>query len=252
MPRKSEERRGPLVLSEKEHDAALRLVDDLERRIRASHRVGGGAAPQPASRLAEAHAAVAEALARDAAGSPSALWQGEAGEALSVLLAELIEAGRAVTLEAAEYPAFYRSLVAGEVVRPRFGLHPRLFIWGPLEARLQQPDLVILGSLNEGVWPRPEEAGPWLNRPMRASLGLAPPERRIGLSAHDFAQGARRKRGLSHPRAQSGWRADRAVALAAAAARMWSRRPASRPSSRPPSAGSRGRASATPRRHSIR
>ena len=105
-----------------------------------------------------------------------------------MLLAELIEDGRAITLEPAEYPEFYRSLVAGEAVRPRLGLHPRLFIWGPLEARLQQPDLVILGSLNEGVWPRPEEAGPWLSRPMRASLKLPPPERRIGLSAHDFAQ----------------------------------------------------------------
>ena len=73
-------------------------------------------------------------------------------------------------------------------MRPRAALHPRLFIWGPLEARLQQPDLVILGSLNEGVWPRHQEAGPWLSRPMRGKLGLTPPERRIGLSAHDFAQ----------------------------------------------------------------
>jgi ATP-dependent helicase/nuclease subunit B len=185
---KSEDRRGPLVLSEKEHGAALRLVDNLEAAFASLALLAAEKLPQPASRLAEAHAAVAEALARDTSGSPSGLWQGEAGEALSVLLAELIDAGRAVTLAADEYPAFYRSLVAGEVVRPRVGLHPRLFIWGPLEARLQQPDLVILGSLNEGVWPRPEEAGPWLNRPMRASLGLAPPERRIGLSAHDFAQ----------------------------------------------------------------
>ncbi len=67
--------------------------------------------------------------------------------------------------------------------------HPRLFIWGPLEARLQQPDIVILGSLNEGMWPRQPESGPWLSRPLRESLGLPPPERRLGLSAHDFAQG---------------------------------------------------------------
>src|SRR4030095_15445698 len=81
-----------------------------------------------------------------------------------------------------------RSLVAGEAVRPLLGLHPRLFIWGPLEARLQQPDLVILGSLHEGVWPRPEAAGPCLSRPMREKLNLPPPERRTGLSAHDFTQ----------------------------------------------------------------
>ena len=39
------------------------------------------------------------------------------------------------------------------VVRPRFGRHPRLAIWGLLEARLQQADLVVLGGLNEGIWP---------------------------------------------------------------------------------------------------
>jgi ATP-dependent helicase/nuclease subunit B len=117
------------------------------------------------------------------------------------------DAGHGLALTAADYPPFYRRLVAGEVVRPRTALHPRLFIWGPLEARLQQPDLVILGSLNEGVWPRHQEAGPWLSRPMREKLGLSPPERRIGLAAHDFAQ-ALGTRGLS-PRARTKWTACR-------------------------------------------
>ncbi|HET9935638.1 MAG TPA: double-strand break repair protein AddB [Methyloceanibacter sp.] len=183
---KNEDRRGSLRLSEREHDAALKLVADLKAAFTPATALAAGLTT--ASRLAEAHAAVAEALARDTAGSSAALWQGDAGEALSVLLAELIEEGRAVTLKPDEYPEFYRSLVAGEAVRALLGLHPRLFIWGPLEARLQQPDLVILGSLNEGVWPRPEEAGPWLSRPMRDKLKLPPPERRIGLSAHDFTQ----------------------------------------------------------------
>ena len=93
-------------------------------------------------------------------GSSSRLWQGDAGEALTTLLAELIEAGDGLAIEPRSYPPFYRSLLAGEVVRPAYPAHPRLFIWGPLEARLQQPDVVILGSLNEGVWPRPQEAGP--------------------------------------------------------------------------------------------
>jgi double-strand break repair protein AddB len=139
--------------------------------------------------LTRAHVEAAQALAHDADGSYAALWQDEAGEALSVLLTEMIEAGASVDMEAIDYPPFYRSLLAGEVVRSRRAAHPRLFIWGPLEARMQQPDMVILGSLNEGVWPRPQEAGPWLSRPMRQSLGLAPPERFTGLSAHDFAQG---------------------------------------------------------------
>jgi ATP-dependent helicase/nuclease subunit B len=183
---RAEGKRGPLALTEEEHQAALRLIDDLEAAFAPLTALGKSSVP--ATRLAQAQAATAEALARDAGGSSSGLWQGDAGEALSVLLAELIEGGQSLTLAAADYPPFYRSLLAGQVVRPRAALHPRLFIWGPLEARLQQPDVVILGSLNEGVWPRPQEAGPWLSRPMRETLGLPPPEDFIGRSAHDFAQ----------------------------------------------------------------
>jgi ATP-dependent helicase/nuclease subunit B len=72
-------------------------------------------------------------------------------------------------------------------VRPPYSRHPRLAILGPLEARLQDFDLVILGSLNEGTWPAEASTDPWLSRPMRADLGLEPPERRTGLAAHDFA-----------------------------------------------------------------
>src|SRR5262245_13188167 len=143
---RNEERHGSLRLSERDHDAALKLVADLKAAFAPLSALGAG--PTTASRLAEAHAAVAEALARDAAGSSAGLWRGDAGEALSVLLAELIEEGRAVTLKLDEYPEFYRSLVAGEAVRPLLGLHPRLFIWGPLEARLQKSDLVIRGRLH--------------------------------------------------------------------------------------------------------
>ena len=59
---------------------------------------------------------------------------------------------------------------------------------GLLEARLVDADLVILGSLNEGTWPALPETGAWLSRPMRESLGMVAPERRIGQSAHDFVQ----------------------------------------------------------------
>jgi ATP-dependent helicase/nuclease subunit B len=63
-----------------------------------------------------------------------------------------------------------------------------LKIYGPLEARLTQSDRVIIGGLVEGVWPPAPRVDPWLSRPMRHELGLDLPERRIGLSAHDFAQ----------------------------------------------------------------
>jgi double-strand break repair protein AddB len=185
---RSERKPRRLMLTDAEHEAALRLVRDLEHAFAPLAELFARPTTCSAARLAEAHAATAERLARDETGASSGLWQGDAGEALTLLLAELIGEGGGLNMTARDYPAFYRSLVTGQVVRPRGPAHPRLFIWGPLEARLQQPDVVILGSLNEGVWPRLQEAGPWLSRPMREKLGLTPPERRIGLSAHDFTQ----------------------------------------------------------------
>jgi ATP-dependent helicase/nuclease subunit B len=185
--RNKDERRR-MTVNEQEQETALRLVEDLKRAFAPLTALFQDQSPQAVSRLAEAHGAAAEALACDRTGSASHLWQGDAGEAMSVLLAELMAEGDRVALKPTDYPPFYRSLLTGRVARPRRPAHPRLFIWGPLEARLQQSDVVILGSLNEGVWPRSQEASPWLSRPMAEALGLPPPERRIGLSAHDFAQ----------------------------------------------------------------
>jgi ATP-dependent helicase/nuclease subunit B len=61
-----------------------------------------------------------------------------------------------------------------------------VYIWGVLEARLQSVDLMILGGADEGIWPAATRTDPWLSRAMRAEVGLPPPERRIGLAAHDF------------------------------------------------------------------
>ncbi|ODA67778.1 PD-(D/E)XK nuclease superfamily protein [Methyloligella halotolerans] len=172
-------------LKGEEIERVLALVDELEAAFSPLATLGKAAS---ASAYAEAHAAAAEALAMDETGSSDRLWMGDAGEALSVFLRDLMAEGGGTSLRAADYPAFYRSLLSGQVVRPARGAHPRLFIWGPLEARLQQTDVVILGGLNEGTWPKPQEPGPWLNRAMREALGLPAPERRVGLSAHDFAQ----------------------------------------------------------------
>jgi ATP-dependent helicase/nuclease subunit B len=145
--------------------------------------------------LAVAHAKVAEALARevppiDASDEPeeSPLWRDEAGETAARFFASLVdERLPELDLAPADYADLYRSLASAETVRPRGPVHPRLFIWGPFEARLQQPDVVVLGSLNEGTWPKSSDPGPWLNRPMREALGLPSPEEKIGQSAHDFA-----------------------------------------------------------------
>jgi ATP-dependent helicase/nuclease subunit B len=140
--------------------------------------------------LVNAHIEAAEALAKTGEEDGAAnLWRNEAGEAAALHVRSLMDAASGFPpLDGSDYPALFEALLAGTVVRPAYGRHPRLFIWGLLEARLQQADLLVLGGLNEGVWPQPTEGDPWLSRPMRRDFGLPPPERRIGASAHDFAQ----------------------------------------------------------------
>ncbi|GHA21163.1 double-strand break repair protein AddB [Devosia pacifica] len=77
-------------------------------------------------------------------------------------------------------------LMRGFEVRNSAPRRTDIAIWGQLEARLQSPDLVIVAALNEDVWPEVADPGPWLSRAMRIAAGLEPPERRIGLAAHDF------------------------------------------------------------------
>jgi ATP-dependent helicase/nuclease subunit B len=140
--------------------------------------------------VAAAHFRFAEWLAADAGGA-TALWRGEAGDALREFCGEVLESAAALDrIDGAEWPALLQALMAARVVRPAYGRHPRLFIWGPLEARLQSADLLVLGGLNEGAWPAESEEDPWLSRPMRRGFGLPALERMIGLSAHDFAQAA--------------------------------------------------------------
>lgn len=137
-----------------------------------------------------AQIAAAEALAQsDAEPGAARLWREPAGEAAAQMMSELLDAAAGFPpIAGSDYPALFEGLVTGPVVRPPFGKHPRLFIWGLLEARLQQADRLVLGGLNEGVWPPETESDPWLSRPMRREFGLPPPERRVGLAAHDFAQ----------------------------------------------------------------
>jgi ATP-dependent helicase/nuclease subunit B len=91
-------------------------------------------------------------------------------------------------VEPSGYPDLFRATIADRVVRRPGAPGLQLRIYGLLEARLQSVDRVVLGGLIEGVWPPDAGSDPWLNRPMRHLLGLDLPERRISLSAHDFAQ----------------------------------------------------------------
>ena len=139
--------------------------------------------------LVRAHAKAAEALAATHAESGAAtLWRGEAGEAAAKLIGDIVRDGDGIALaDGRHYAELFFDLAEARAARPPYNRQKRLAILGPLEARLLDFDLVVLGGLNEGIWPREAATDPWLSRPMRAQLGLDPPERRTGLSAHDFA-----------------------------------------------------------------
>jgi len=131
-------------------------------------------------------AALREAVTRLAGDSA---WAGVAGRQAADLLAELeAAAGEGPErVDAAHLPDMLERLMADQAVRPPYGQHPRIAIWGLIEARLQRTDLLVLGGLNEGVWPALPAPDPWLAPRIRAELGLPSLERRIGLNAHDFA-----------------------------------------------------------------
>lgn len=127
-----------------------------------------------------------ENLVRDENGSVARAYEGEAGEKLASFLRNLVAAESGLDFEVREWPAIADALISGETVKPRPGGHPRLFIWGALEARLQTVDTIVIGGLNEGTWPGKTRNDPFMSRPMKAAIALEPPERRTGLAAHDF------------------------------------------------------------------
>lgn len=120
----------------------------------------------------------------------AAVWQGRDGEAVAKgVLTEAIEHGAALgPMRADQAPRVLLKLLEPQQEPRPATSDARIAIWGTLEARLQRHDLMILGGLNEGVWPAPPGEDPFLSRAMRDKLGLPSLDQRIGLAAHDFAQ----------------------------------------------------------------
>jgi ATP-dependent helicase/nuclease subunit B len=152
--------------------------------------LGIAAAPFATGEAAPAQAARALVAALETLGD-AMIWAGPGGEAAAALLSALIHEGEGLPpTRARGFLDLIERLLGSETVRaPGLG-HPRLQILGALEARLVAADRLVLAGLEEGVWPRIPPADPFLSRPMRKTLGLPAPERRIGLAAHDFAQAA--------------------------------------------------------------
>ncbi|MBV8616007.1 MAG: double-strand break repair protein AddB, partial [Acetobacteraceae bacterium] len=185
--------------------AATDLLERVERCLEPALRIAAApVAPALVINPSLAMAALitsAERLAdtEDTAG-PARLWAAEEGEALATLLADVQAALHVIPEQPrASLPGLLDAVLEGAVVRSRRALrgradgsgeHPRVFIWGLLEARLQSADLIVLGGLAETVWPPVTDPGPWMSRPMRARAGLPSPEERVGQAAHDFVSAA--------------------------------------------------------------
>jgi ATP-dependent helicase/nuclease subunit B len=145
--------------------------------------------PYDLAEIAARHREVLIALSQDADGLAVA-FEAQEGLALASAFDDLLagqqRSGLPVLLS--DYPDVFQTAFADRAVRRPEKPGATLHIYGPLESRLTQTDRVIAGGLIEGVWPPTPRTDPWLSRPMRHDLGLDLPERRIGLSAHDFAQ----------------------------------------------------------------
>src|SRR5215471_8791278 len=169
--------------------AELDAADAFIARLRTALAPLDGLASTPFAAFAALHRRVTAALSADETGAPAA-FLGPDGVALDAAFEEI--ARRAADADFAVAPADYadvfRTAISDRVVRARELRGARLRIYGRLEARLQSVDRVVLGGLVEGVWPPEMRSDPWLSRPMRHALGLDLPERRMSLSAHDFAQ----------------------------------------------------------------
>lgn len=144
-------------------------------------RLPTGAAPADA--VVDALLETAEALAGEQ------LWAGDAGRVLRTLVEELDDSRAelaGIRLDPVEAAPFVAQLMADCMVRPVWRRHPQLEIWGPLEARLQRADLIVLAGLNEGVWPQRPAPDPFLAPAIRRRMAMPGVPARIGLQAHDM------------------------------------------------------------------
>ena len=185
---------------------AVDLLRRLEACLEPALRSAASVVVAPTEAIAALIASAEALAATDTTPGPARLWSGEEGEALAARLAAVQDALPMLPDQPrAAIPGLLDAVLRGEAVHTRRALrgrdghadaerpkghhhreHPRVFIWGLLEARLQAAEVMVLGGLAEGVWPPATDPGPWLSRPMRQAVGLPSPEEAVGQAAHDF------------------------------------------------------------------
>ena len=175
-------------LKDDELDQAQALIAALQKALSPLESVASSK-PHDFTELAQRHRKALMALSSDQRGI-AVVFEESQGSALTSAFDDLLgnERPSGLMVQLGDYPDVFQTAFADRMVRRPESASAQLHIYGQLEARLTESDRVILGGLVEGVWPPAPRIDPWLSRPMRHELGLDLPERRIGLSAHDFAQ----------------------------------------------------------------
>jgi ATP-dependent helicase/nuclease subunit B len=175
-------------LKNDELDQAQALIAALQKALSPLESVAASR-PYDFAELAHRHRETLIALCCDHNGV-AVVFEESQGSALAAAFDDLLSEGKpsGLMVQLGDYPEVFQTAFADRMVRRPERANAHLQIYGQLEARLTESDRVILGGLVEGVWPPAPRVDPWLSRPMRHELGLDLPERRIGLSAHDFAQ----------------------------------------------------------------
>ena len=178
--------------------AALDLLARLESCLEPAIRIMTAPEERPFNMLAAIVQAGERLAATDDTPGPARLWAAEEGEALATQLAAVLAVFPVLPDQKRRtLPGLLDAVLEGIAVRSRRALrgrdgveHPRVFIWGLLEARLQTAETIVLGGLTEAVWPRATDPGPWMSRLMRIKAGLPSPEEAVGQDAHDFVAAA--------------------------------------------------------------
>jgi ATP-dependent helicase/nuclease subunit B len=175
-------------LKDDELDQAQALIAALQKALSPLESVASSK-PHDFTELAQRHRKALMALSSDQH-CIAVVFEESQGSALTSAFDDLLgnERPSGLMVQLGDYPDVFQTAFADRMVRRPESASAHLHIYGQLEARLTESDRVILGGLVEGVWPPAPRIDPWLSRPMRHELGLDLPERRIGLSAHDFAQ----------------------------------------------------------------
>ncbi|MEC8466903.1 MAG: hypothetical protein VXY83_00960, partial [Pseudomonadota bacterium] len=184
LKRKLEKNRSDERLNPEDFPLAQSFLDELEGLFKPLMVQG---ARHTIDRWVHKHMQVLLALTKPSEGEFSAAFDEEAGQALLAMLSSWQDAAKdvsAINLET--YITMLSGVMANTAVRKRQSTHPRLFILWPMESRLQHYDRVIVGAMNEGVWPRQPSADAWFNSAISEKLGLPSQNIHVGMSGHDL------------------------------------------------------------------